>query len=70
MLLLNLLAIRTLGHILRNVLLHAIPPIDLLKIMIHLGGTWLYEISGLKDISKRDSILPQSILELGVSLPT
>ncbi|TMX03717.1 hypothetical protein EJD97_014692 [Solanum chilense] len=43
---LNLLTIRTLGHILCNVLLHAIPPIDLLKIMIHLGGTWMYGKSG------------------------
>ncbi|TMX04282.1 hypothetical protein EJD97_010254, partial [Solanum chilense] len=41
-----LLTIRTLGHIICNVLLHAIPPIDLLKIMIHLGGTWMYGISG------------------------
>ncbi|TMW87498.1 hypothetical protein EJD97_019888 [Solanum chilense] len=46
MLCLNLLTIRTLSHILNNVLLHAILPIDLLKIMIHLGGTWMYEISG------------------------
>ncbi|TMW80391.1 hypothetical protein EJD97_020556 [Solanum chilense] len=43
---LNLLTIRTLGHIFCNVVLHAIPPIDLLKIMIHLGGTWMYGISG------------------------
>ncbi|TMX05457.1 hypothetical protein EJD97_019936, partial [Solanum chilense] len=43
---LNLLTIRTLGHIFCNVLLHAITPINLLKIMIHLGGTWVYGISG------------------------
>ncbi|TMX03632.1 hypothetical protein EJD97_015190, partial [Solanum chilense] len=43
---LNLLTVRTLGHIFCNVLLHAIPPIDLLKIMIHLGGTWMNGISG------------------------
>ena len=42
---LNLLKIRTLGHIFFNELLHAIPPIDLLKIMIHLGGTLMYGIS-------------------------
>ncbi|TMW99164.1 hypothetical protein EJD97_002958, partial [Solanum chilense] len=43
---LNLMTIRTLGHIFYNVLLHAIPPIDLLKIIIHIGGTWMYRISG------------------------
>ena len=36
MLCLNLLTIRTPSHILRNILLHAIPQIDMLKIMIHL----------------------------------
>ena len=41
---LNLLKIRTLGHIFCNVLLHAIPSIDLLNIMIHLCGTWMYGI--------------------------
>ncbi|TMX04321.1 hypothetical protein EJD97_009885, partial [Solanum chilense] len=41
---LNLLTIRTLRHIFCNVLLHAIPSIDLLKIMIHLCGTWMYGI--------------------------
>ncbi|TMW83728.1 hypothetical protein EJD97_000876, partial [Solanum chilense] len=43
---LNLPTIRTLGHIFCNVLLHAIPLINLLKIMIHLGRTWMYGISG------------------------
>ncbi|TMW95039.1 hypothetical protein EJD97_009457, partial [Solanum chilense] len=43
---LNLLTIRTLSHIFCNVLLHAIPPIDLLKIMIHFGGIYMYGISG------------------------
>ncbi|TMW84944.1 hypothetical protein EJD97_024087, partial [Solanum chilense] len=43
---LSLMTIRTLGHIFCNVLFHVIPPIDLLKIMIHLGGTWMYGISG------------------------
>ncbi|TMW94418.1 hypothetical protein EJD97_010302, partial [Solanum chilense] len=43
---LNLLTIRTVGHILCNVFLHAIPPINLLKIIIHLGGTWMYGIFG------------------------
>ncbi|TMW80130.1 hypothetical protein EJD97_023702 [Solanum chilense] len=43
---LNLLTIRTLGHIFCIVLLHAIPPIDLLKIMIHLGGICMYGMSG------------------------
>ncbi|TMW85494.1 hypothetical protein EJD97_023059, partial [Solanum chilense] len=42
---LNLLTIRTLGHIFCNVLLDTIPPINLLKIMIHLSGTWMYGIS-------------------------
>ncbi|TMX02266.1 hypothetical protein EJD97_022198, partial [Solanum chilense] len=46
MLCLNLLTIRTLRHIFCNVLLHAIPPINLLKIMIHFGETWMYGISG------------------------
>ena len=36
---LDLLTIRTLGHILFNVFLHSLPPIYLLKIMIHLGET-------------------------------
>ena len=36
---LNLLTIRKLGHIICNVLLHAITPIELFKIMIHHGGT-------------------------------
>ena len=44
MLCLNLLTIRTLSHIFCNVLLHAIPPRDLFKIMICLGGTWMYGI--------------------------
>ena len=43
---LDLLTFRTLGHIICNVLLHAIPPIDLFKIMIHLGGTWMYGVYG------------------------
>ncbi|TMW89630.1 hypothetical protein EJD97_016867, partial [Solanum chilense] len=43
---LNLLTIRTRGHIICNVLLHAIPPVDLFKIMIHLGGTLIYGLSG------------------------
>ena len=43
---LNQLKIRTLGHIFCNVLLHEISPINLLKIMIHLGGTRMYGISG------------------------
>ncbi|TMX04175.1 hypothetical protein EJD97_011193, partial [Solanum chilense] len=43
---LNLLTIRTLGHIFFIVLLHDIPLIDLLKILIHIGGTWMYGISG------------------------
>ena len=42
---LNVLIIRTFRHIFCNVFLHAIPPIDLLKIKIHLGGTWMYGIS-------------------------
>ena len=36
---LNLMTIRTLGHIFCNVLFHSIPPINLLKNMVHLGGT-------------------------------
>ncbi|TMX05392.1 hypothetical protein EJD97_023220, partial [Solanum chilense] len=47
---LNLLTIRTLGHIICNVILHAIPPIDLFKIMIHLGGTWMYGVFGTMGI--------------------
>ena len=43
---LNLLTIRTLVHILINVLLNAIPPIDLLEVMIQLGGTYMYRIPG------------------------
>ncbi|TMX03185.1 hypothetical protein EJD97_017820 [Solanum chilense] len=43
---LNLLTIRTLAHIIFNVLLHGIPLIDLHKIMIHLGGTWMYGVFG------------------------
>ncbi|TMX01708.1 hypothetical protein EJD97_023841, partial [Solanum chilense] len=43
---LNLLIVRTLCHIFGNVLLHAIPPIDLLKIKKHLGGTSMYGICG------------------------
>ncbi|TMX01109.1 hypothetical protein EJD97_025158, partial [Solanum chilense] len=42
---LNLLIIRTLGHIFCNVH-HAIPLIDLLKVMIHLSGTRMYGILG------------------------
>ena len=49
---LNLLTISTLGHILSNVLLHAIPPINLVKIMIHLGRTWMYGISGTMGLYK------------------
>ena len=41
---LNLLTIGTLFHILNNVLLYAIPLIDVLEVMIHLGGTWMYQI--------------------------
>ena len=47
---LNLLTIRTLSHVFCNVFLHSIPPIDLLKIMIHLGGTWMYGIHGTMDL--------------------
>ncbi|TMW89605.1 hypothetical protein EJD97_016910, partial [Solanum chilense] len=43
---LNLLTIMTLGHIFCNVHLHVIPPIDLLKFMIHFGGTCMYGIFG------------------------
>ena len=50
MICLNLLTIRTLSHVLCNVILHAIPPIDLLKIMIHLGGTWTYGISRIMSL--------------------
>ncbi|TMW88640.1 hypothetical protein EJD97_018292 [Solanum chilense] len=46
MLCLNLLTIRTLSHIFCNVLIHVIPPIYILKIMIHFGGTWMYGIFG------------------------
>ncbi|TMW90353.1 hypothetical protein EJD97_015839 [Solanum chilense] len=42
---LDLLKIRKLCNISCNVLLHAIPPIDLPKIMIHLGVTCMYGIS-------------------------
>ncbi|TMW91799.1 hypothetical protein EJD97_013879, partial [Solanum chilense] len=56
---LNLLTIRTLGHIFSNVLLHAIPPIDLLKVMIHLGGTWMYRIFGT--IGLYNNFCPQII---------
>lgn len=41
---LNLLTIRTPGHILSNVNLHAIPQIDLIEVMINLGGTLMYRI--------------------------
>ena len=41
---LKLLSVMTLGHMFNNVFIHSIPPIDLLKIMIHLGGTWMYGI--------------------------
>ncbi|TMW98316.1 hypothetical protein EJD97_004200 [Solanum chilense] len=41
---LNLVTIRTLCHILKNVLLQAILPIGLLELMKHLGGTWTYRI--------------------------
>ena len=47
---LNLLKIRTLGQIFCNVLLYSIPLIDMLKIIIHLGGTWMYGISGTLDL--------------------
>ncbi|TMW84707.1 hypothetical protein EJD97_024564 [Solanum chilense] len=43
---LNLYTTRKFGHLFCNVLLHAIPSIDLLKIVIHLGGTSMYVISG------------------------
>ena len=43
---LNLITIQTLCHILSKVLLHAIQPMDLLEVMIHLGGTWMYRIPG------------------------
>ena len=36
---LNLLEIGTLHHKLRNILLHSFPPIDILELMIHFGGT-------------------------------
>ena len=42
---LRLFTIRTLVHIISNFLLHAIPPIDLFKIMIRLGGTWMCGVS-------------------------
>ncbi|TMW93658.1 hypothetical protein EJD97_011333, partial [Solanum chilense] len=51
MLRLNLLTIRTLSHIFYNVLLHTIPPINLLKIMIYYGGTWIYGISSTMGLS-------------------
>lgn len=41
----NMLTIRTFDHIFYNILLHSIPPIYLVKVMIHLGGTWMYGIS-------------------------
>ncbi|TMX03094.1 hypothetical protein EJD97_018332, partial [Solanum chilense] len=43
---LNPLTIRTLGYVFCNVLLHTIPPINLHKVMIHLGGTWMNGIFG------------------------
>ena len=46
MLCLNLLKIRTLRNIFCIVLLHSIPPIDLLNIMIYHSGTLMYGISG------------------------
>ncbi|TMW85881.1 hypothetical protein EJD97_022337 [Solanum chilense] len=55
----NLLIIRTLGHIFCNVLLHAIPPINMLKIMINLGGTRIYGISGTMGLYKNSG--PQII---------
>ena len=45
---LSLLTIRTVCHIFCNVLLHDIPSMDLLKIIIHLGGTRMYGIYGTK----------------------
>ena len=45
MICLSMFTVRTLGHIFCNVLLHAISPINLLNIMIHLCGTWIYGIS-------------------------
>ncbi|TMW91248.1 hypothetical protein EJD97_014575 [Solanum chilense] len=50
MLCLNLLIIRTLGYVFCNVLLYTIPPINLIKITIDLGGTWMYGISGHMDL--------------------
>ncbi|TMW88405.1 hypothetical protein EJD97_018604 [Solanum chilense] len=46
MLCLNLLIIRTLGYVFSNVHLHTIPLINVLKVMIHYGGTWVHGISG------------------------
>ncbi|TMW98240.1 hypothetical protein EJD97_004309, partial [Solanum chilense] len=43
---LNLLTIWTPGYILSNVFHHAIPPIDLLEVMIHFGRTLMYRIPG------------------------
>ena len=43
---LKLFIIRTLCHIFCNVLLHAMLPINLFKIMIDLGGNQMYGISG------------------------
>ena len=43
---LNLLTIRTLGHIICNVRLHAISPIDVFMIMIHFGSYEMYEVCG------------------------
>ncbi|TMX02506.1 hypothetical protein EJD97_021294 [Solanum chilense] len=43
---LNMLTIGTPSHILSNVLLNSIKAIDLLEVMIHLGGTWMYRILG------------------------
>ncbi|TMX03691.1 hypothetical protein EJD97_014820, partial [Solanum chilense] len=63
---LNLLTIRTLGHIFSNVLLYAIPPIDLLKIMIHLGRTWTYGISGTMGLC--NNLRPQ-IIHIWYTLP-
>ncbi|TMX05057.1 hypothetical protein EJD97_002720 [Solanum chilense] len=43
---LNLLAIGALLQKHRNISLHTFRPIDLLEIMIHLGGTWMTGIPG------------------------
>ena len=54
-----MITIRTLGHIFSNVLLYAISIIDLFKVMIHLGGTWMYQIYGTMALC--NNFVPQFI---------